>query len=56
MTDEDIMRELIESQRAEIERLTKIAQKACDETFENQTEINQLRVEIEKRAALEPKP
>jgi septal ring factor EnvC (AmiA/AmiB activator) len=34
--------------RAEIERLTKIAQTACDETFEKQTEINRLRAEVER--------
>jgi hypothetical protein len=28
---------------AEIERLTRIAQRACDETFEKQDEVNRLR-------------
>ena len=44
----------LDAKDAEIERLTKIAQTACNETFEKQTEINRFRADNERlRATLQ---
>jgi peptidoglycan hydrolase CwlO-like protein len=53
-TDADALAQGWNKASVEVERLTKIAQTACDETFEKQTKINELRAEVERlRSALQ---